>query len=291
MIKITSIFLYSRNFEVDYLKRLQKNNFIQKLVCSFHDYDNFYFVSKLYDKYDFLDYSPDWNENQIRFFSACLIQALIGLKKENIIYEDIKFDNIVLDEKKYFALIDFHSAFEYIKDKDNQKEYINATHLNTKEIMEKIKYNYNYDYFKLGRLFYYIASKEIPYRFKLELTNYNKNLSFSCIDFIKKLLINDNTIIGLNSIEEIKNHDFFKNFNWSELIEGKMKSPFTNIPLTSQESQESEELNKFIDNHKKIIPQEIELLNKNDFKKKIINYDYINNIIVDKILQTFNKTN
>ena len=50
--------------------------------------------------------------------------------------------------------------------------------------------------------------------------NYNetKNYSFACFDFINKLIISNNRKrIGYNSIEELKNHNFFKNFDWDKL--------------------------------------------------------------------------
>ena len=120
-IKITPMSLFNiKDFpniyfkEVNILKKFVRNNFIQKLVSSFHDYDNLYFVSKFYDGFmlNYLD-NKYWNENQIQFFSACLIQSLIGLRKEQLIHRDIHFGNLVLDEKQYINLIDFHYAIEY----------------------------------------------------------------------------------------------------------------------------------------------------------------------------------
>lgn len=80
-----------------YLNKFKNsNNFIQKLISSFHDYDNLYFVSKFYDGY-IINYLNDfWNENQVKFFSACLIQAFIKLRKENLIHRDVHFGNLVL---------------------------------------------------------------------------------------------------------------------------------------------------------------------------------------------------
>ena len=81
--------------EADVLHKFVKNNFIQKLICSFHDYDNLYFVSKFYDGYILNYLDRDWSESQIQFFAACLIQFLLNLRKEQYIHRDIHFGNLV----------------------------------------------------------------------------------------------------------------------------------------------------------------------------------------------------
>ena len=52
-------------------------------------------------------------ENQLKFISACVIQSLIYLRKENIIHRDIMMQNIIMDKKKYFNVIDFSFSINY----------------------------------------------------------------------------------------------------------------------------------------------------------------------------------
>jgi serine/threonine protein kinase len=53
-----------------------------------------------------------FNENQTKFFAACLILGLFNLHKNNIIHRDIKPENLVLDRKGYLRVTDLGIARE-----------------------------------------------------------------------------------------------------------------------------------------------------------------------------------
>lgn len=279
--------------ESSYLNKFRgKNTFIQNKICSFHDYDNLYLVSKFYDGYilNYLKYN--WNEEQIKFFSACLIQSLINLRKKHLIHRDIHFSNIVLDEKQYISLIDFHIVIDY-KKKDNPKRnrFIGSPDLSAPEILKKLKYDYNSDYYRLGSMLYYLLYRKFPnvIRNNTNITdiqiNYNetKNYSSDCIDFINKLIITDNKKrIGYNNIDELKNHNFLKNYNWDGLIKGDLKSPFCKIPRKSH-----------LCNTKYIFEKKIflstELLRNDTFRNNLYNYDFQNNDVINKIVKYYSQ--
>ena len=182
--------------EVNVLGKFMNNLFIQKLIVSFHDYDNLYFISKLYENRiaDYLGHI--WNENKIKFFAACLIECFIALRMQNIIHRDVHFWNLMLDENFYIVLIDFHIALEY-KNKDDPKEYlVGSPDFCAPEIVKGLEYDYNSDYYRLGAMIYNVTYGEFPteYMARHNLTsmivNFNKtlNYSYSCIDFIYNLI-------------------------------------------------------------------------------------------------------
>ncbi len=266
------------------------NNFIQKFICSFHDYDNLYLITKLYDGFiiNHLDYS--WNEKQIQFFSACLIQSFDSLRKKKLIHRDIHFGNIVLDEKQYINLIDFHIAIKYKDKNDPKRNFIGSPQLCAPEMIDFLEYDYNSDYYRLGGMIYYIIFKKYPNEIKKEenktdiYINYDKSLnySFSCIDFVNQLIITNNKKrIGFNDIEELKNHDFFKNFDWNKLINGNMISPFKKI-LDKKLALCS---SPFIFKKKFFI--KTELLKDENFTKKFFMFDNINYNAINEIIKSF----
>ena len=211
--------------EVKTLEHFKNNNFIQKIISSFHDYDNLYFVSKFYEEGVSGNLDHIWNEKEIKFFSACLVQIFIGLREKKIIHRDIHYWNLMLDEKNYIILIDFHISIDY-ENKDNPNyNRIGSPKFCSPELIKGLEYDYNSDYYRLGIMLYYNIFGEFPKSIdeKINMNNINlnkaKNLSFSCIDFIKKLIVSDkNKRIGFNSVDELKNHEFFNNFNWNKLI-------------------------------------------------------------------------
>ena len=142
--------------EVGVLSSFTNTNFIQKLISSFHDYENLYFVSKFYDEYIINYLNRFWNENQIQFFSACLIQSLLHMRKEKYIHRDIHFGNIVLDKDNYINLIDFHISIEYNKKNNSENNIIGSPELCAPEMLSNKLYDYNSDYYRIGSMLYFI---------------------------------------------------------------------------------------------------------------------------------------
>ena len=141
-------------------KFISTGNLIQKIICSFHDYDNLYFVSKFYEGNIDNHLSYSWSEKQIQFFSACLIESFINLRKEKLIHRDIHFYNLVLDEKQYVNLIDFHIAIKYDFKNDHKRDIIGSPELCAPEMINRLEYDYNSDYYRLGSMIYYIIFKK-----------------------------------------------------------------------------------------------------------------------------------
>lgn len=278
------------NEAISLSKFKRKTNFIQQLISSFHDYDNLYFVSKYYDGFmmDYLNY--DWNENQIRFFSACLIESFRELRNKGLIHRDVHLSNLVLDENQYINLIDFHIAIEY-KNKDNPKEnFVGSPQFCAPEMIKGLNYDYNSDYYRLGGMLYFILFKVTPNEIKnnKNITNvsiaFNEtlNYSYSFIDFINKLIVDDNKKrIGFHDIDELKKHEFFKDFEWEKFYERKIKSPFSKI-----ERKKSELCNKKFKYKKRSFIKSSLLKNKT-FKNIFISYDNINEYMSHKIFRKF----
>ena len=161
VIKITPMSSFNADFlpneyihEVNVLGKFMNNHFIQKLISSFHDYDNLYFVSKLYENRiaDYLGHT--WTENKIRFFAACLIQCFVALRKHHLIHRDVHFWNLMLDEKYYIVLIDFHITLDYKQKNDPQEYRVGSPDFCAPEMIKGLEYDYNSDYYRLGAMIF-----------------------------------------------------------------------------------------------------------------------------------------
>jgi serine/threonine protein kinase len=228
--------IYSHLTEPNILKKLVQYDFLPKLISSFHDYDNIYLITTYYDGKSLDFFRNDiLTEEQIKFASACIIQALIYLRQEKIIHRDIMMKNIILDKYNYFNVIDFSFSIEY-SEKDNKEKYMNTYYNVTPPEMRKFKeYDYNSDYYRLGSVIYYLIFKTYPYIIMLQNNSTNitvnykdvKNYSENCIDFLNKLIISEpEKRIGFKDINELKNHSWFNGYDWNNLEKQKMNSPF-----------------------------------------------------------------
>ena len=285
--------IYSHLTEPNILKKLIQYEFIPRIISSFQDYDYIYLITTYYDGKSLNFFRNDnMTEWQIKFISGCVIQSLIYLRKENIIHRDIMMQNIVMDKEKYFNVIDFSFSINY-SEKNIFSKYLNTYNMVTPPEMEKLqKYDYNSDYYRLGSVIFYLIFKKYPYIVKLEknvtdiIINVNeiKNYSSNCIDFLNKLIISDpKKRIGFNDINELKNHSWFKGFDWNKLEKKQIVSPFNLIEnefdqslCTKVDIISDEYLMRYKTNSKKIL-----------YKLLINNFDYVNTIILNNILNIY----
>jgi len=289
--------IYSHLNEPNILMKLIKYDFVPKIISSFQDYDYIYLITTYYDGKSLNFYRSDnMTEWKIKFISACVIQSLIYLRKEKIIHRDIMMQNIIMDKEKYFDIIDFSFSINYYE-KNNSLKYLNTYNMVTPPEMEKLKeYDYNSDYYRLGSIIFYLIFKTYPYIVKLKnnmtdiIINYKEvqNFSYNCIDFLNKLLISDpKKRIGFNDINELKNHSWFKEFDWNKFEKKEIESPFNLIENEFDQSLcikvdiiSNQYLMRYKSNSKKIL-----------YKILIKKFDYVNNIILNEILKKYKNIN
>ena len=207
-----------------------------KLISSFKDFDNIYLVTTIFEGISLNDLRDQiLSEEQIKFVSACVIQSLEYLRKEQIIHRDIMMKNIILDTTKYFNVIDFSFSIKYANKNNKRNNMITYDMVTPPEMLSYLNYDYNSDYYRLGSVIYYLIFKKYPLMIKNEknisdifidyknITNY----TYSCIDFLNKLLVSDyKKRIGYQNIKELKIHQWFNGFNWTNLERREIVSPF-----------------------------------------------------------------
>ena len=228
--------MYSHLNEPNILQRLNRYKFGIKLFASFKDYFNIYLVTTFFEG-ETLDFFKDrvMGEEEIKFISACIIQSFIYFREQRIIHRDIHFNNIIMDAKNYFNIIDFSSSINY-SDKNNRNYYIRTCpEVAPPEMLRNKTYYYNSDYYRFGSIIYYLMFKTYPNIIKTEkkmnhiTINYKiiGNYSLKSIDFLYKLILtNPKKRIGYKDINELKNHFWFDGIDWKKLEEKKLESPF-----------------------------------------------------------------
>ena len=229
--------------EREFLSQLH-HPFIVNMKCSFQDYDNLYLVMDLLTGGDLryhICQKKQFNEEQSRFFSSCILLGLEYIHMNNIIHRDIKPENLVLDEKGYVRITDFGVAKKNAR--DNSSETSGTPGYMAPEVLCGLNHSFSVDFFALGVIMYEFMNGYRPYmgRNRNEIKEailsrqarihrkqlFENGYTFESGDLINKLLHRKpDKRLGLNGIKEIKEHSWFKNINWEELHNKKMKSPF-----------------------------------------------------------------
>ena len=103
-----------------------------------------------------------FSEDQIKFISACIIQSLSYLRNEKIISRDVTMNNIIMDKKRYLNLIDFSFSINYDNKNDKNTFLVISPIDSSPETNDfnKLLYDYNSDYYRLGVIIYYLIFKK-----------------------------------------------------------------------------------------------------------------------------------
>ena len=173
-----------------------------------------------------------FNENKVRFYIAEIPLLIDHQYKNNNLYRDLKAENILLDELGHIKLTDFGlSKIMNNIEKDKTYAVCGTPIYIAPEVLTEKGYNKLVDLWSLWVLLYEFFAGYSPYkevRNKVDIKIYKKKLeqdrliSDTAFDLIKKLCEFDEAKrIGKN-LEDIKNHEFFKDFYWVKLKKNKL---------------------------------------------------------------------
>ena len=227
------------------LLAVMNHPFIINMHFSFQDNDNLYIAMDLLTGGDLRYHicnakSKKFNEEQTKFFIACIILSLEYCHTNNILHRDLKPENLVLDDKGYVKLTDFGIAKIY--QKENYRETSGTPGYMAPEVMCGQNHTIAVDYFALGVIGYEFMNGVRPYvgkgrkeikekmmakEAKVRKNEIPKGWSVDSADFINKLLqrkpVNR---LGLRGPTEVKGHQWFYNYPWKDLYLHQLSSPF-----------------------------------------------------------------
>ena len=219
--------------ERDLLEKLH-HPFIINMHFSFQDNEHLYIGMDFLTGGDLryqLCIRKKFSEQETKFFIACVILSLEYIHSNNIIHRDLKPENLVLDAKGYAKLTDFGIAKFYVK--ENKKETSGTPGYMAPEVMCAQNHTIAVDYFALGVMGYefmkgkrpYLGKnrKEIKDRILASQVQVKKDMippgwGMESADFINILIQRKPANrLGLRGPTEVKEHQWFKNYDWKNL--------------------------------------------------------------------------
>ena len=199
--------------------------------------------------YLILDYCPGGNltsyiqrykkfsEGTARFYLCEIILALEALHNCDIIYRDLKPDNIVIDAEGHALLTDFGLSKEGVQDNSSAKSFCGSIAYLAPEMLRRSGHGKAVDWYLLGVLFYEMIAGVPPYystnkeQLFFNIQN-NKlvvpsGLSESGKELMKKLLKKEpgKRIGSERDAEEIKEHEFFRGIDWDLAFNRRLVPP------------------------------------------------------------------
>jgi len=241
--------------EKDYIKRhdqilntftergilIQLNHpFIVSLQFGFQTGKRLYFVMDYCaggDFFGFLRIKKRFTERETRFYAGEIALALDCLHQNNIVYRDLKPENMLLDKTGHIKMTDFGLSKDLGKD-DSMKTFCGSTtYLAPEVIVHELReqgYTQAVDWWSYGVMFYemltglpafYDRNTQLNY-IKIMYSNIpmHKRFSRECRSLIFDLLEKDPRE-RLSHFKDVKKHPFFSDLNWDDLLAMKIQPP------------------------------------------------------------------
>lgn len=137
-----------------------RHPFIVRLRYAFQSEDKLYLVTDYYNGgtlFYHLRKSRHFTEERARFYAAELLLALDHLHSLNIIYRDLKLENVLMDHQGHLALTDFGLSKQNIDETGGASTFCGTAEYIAPELLRGQKYNVAVDWWSFGILLYVSA--------------------------------------------------------------------------------------------------------------------------------------
>jgi len=229
--------------------------FIVNMVCSFQDEKRVYIVLEFViggEMFTHLRSAGRFPNDVAKFYHAELVLAFEYLHGFDIIYRDLKPENLLLDSKGHVKITDFGFA-KKVPERTftlcGTPEYL------APEVIQSKGHGKAVDWWTMGILLYeFIAGyppffDESPFKIyekilegKLKFPNW---FDSRARDLIKGLLMTDHTKrLGTlkNGVSDIKNHPYYHGANWDKLYNRQYPAP---IPVKAKNPGDTSNFEKY----------------------------------------------
>jgi len=224
--------------------------YMVNLIGSFKDNRNLYIVLEYVcggELFSYLRQCKRLPNHVARFYAAEVVLAFEHLHSKDIIYRDLKPENLLIDKNGNIKITDFGFA-KYVPDVTwtlcGTPDYL------APEIIQSKGYGKAVDWYALGVLIYEMLAGFPPFYDEDQMRLYERILEGrlrwpsyfdpAAKDLIKRLLSPDLTKRYGNlksGVADIKKHKWFSEIDWKKLAEVKVKAPY--IPPFSSEGDAS----------------------------------------------------
>ncbi|XP_063243757.1 cGMP-dependent protein kinase, isozyme 2 forms cD5/T2 isoform X1 [Bacillus rossius redtenbacheri] len=216
--------------------------FIVKLYKTFKDRKYLYMLMESClggELWTILRDKGHFDDSTTRFYTACVVEAFDYLHSRNIIYRDLKPENLLLDNTGYVKLVDFGFA-KKLQHGRKTWTFCGTPEYVAPEVILNRGHDISADYWSLGVLMFELLTGTPPFTGADPMKTYNiilkgidaiefpRNITRNAMALIKKLC-RDNPAERLGyqkgGISEIQKHKWFDGFNWEGLTNHTLTPP------------------------------------------------------------------
>lgn len=201
--------------------------------------------------FSYLKKSTRFPESQVRFYVAQVLLAFEYLHTIEVVYRDLKPENVILECDGYLKLIDFGFA-KHVP--TSTSSFIGTPEYMAPEMLIRTRrekgYGYSVDVWSMGVFIYELTTGSPPFSGDNLFQVFNRiikrkysmpaDFNVSLMDLLQKIFQVDVELrigCGTQGVVELKNHAWFSEINWWALFEKKVKPYF--IPTCSDQKEDA----------------------------------------------------
>ncbi|XP_064836909.1 RAC-beta serine/threonine-protein kinase-like isoform X1 [Oncorhynchus masou masou] len=219
-----------------------RHPFLTTLKYAFQTHDRLCFVMEYANGGElFFHLSRDrvFTEDRARFYGAEIVSALEYLHSRDVVYRDLKLENLMLDNDGHVKITDFGLCKEGITDGATMKTFCGTPEYLAPEVLEDNDYGRAVDWWGLGVVMYEMMCGRLPFYnqdherlFELilmEEIRFPRNLAPEGKALLAGLLKKDPKQRlggGPDDAKDVMSHKFFTSINWQDVVDRKLTPPF-----------------------------------------------------------------
>lgn len=188
-------------------------------------------------------------EDHAKFYAAEICIAMNFLHERQIVYRDLKLDNVLMDLEGHIKLTDYGMCKEGISETNLTSTFCGTPNYIAPEILRGESYSFSVDWWALGVLMFEMVSGRSPwegigssnnpdqntedYLFQVILTKpirYPRSISVKASNILQRFLNKDPTDrLGCSpnsNFADIQNQPFFSSIDWVALEQKRVPPPF-----------------------------------------------------------------
>lgn len=212
--------------------------FIVKLYRTFKDSKYIYFLLEPCmggDLWNLLrrQRNKSFDTDAAKFYAACIVEAFDYLHSRNIVYRDLKPENVMVSSNGYLKITDFGFAKKIGKN-DKAYSFVGTAEYVSPEQIQNLPHNKGVDYWALGVFIYELLVGKSPFRNEehndlktykailkgIDFISFPYMISPRARNLIKKLcrpLSIDRLGCMKDGVKDIQKHPWFSKLDWEKL--------------------------------------------------------------------------
>ena len=184
-----------------------------------------------------------FSEDIARLYAAEVLVSIETLHMRNIIYRDLKLENILIDEGGHCVLSDFGLSKEGVIDGSTTKSFCGSVAYLAPEVLRKKGHTKSVDWYNFGTFIYEMLESHPPFYAENKSEIY-KNILVSTLKFSSKLstdainlltgLLQKDPMKRMSSSKEIRCHPWFSKICWADVENRKLRMPLPSMTVVKE---------------------------------------------------------